>query len=202
MNQCWFIDKFRGNLSRNERRFCKTIRLKMPIAKSGDMAQIRHQSRIGVNFSFWKFNSICSCVTEDIERWEGGHHPEFISVTSFDDTSCEDPCSWLFYGGYPVTPIKQNMINTWQDGCHFRRRHFQMHFFNENVWISLRISLKFVPEVQINSIQTMKQIMAWCRLGAKPLSDPMVVSLLTHICVTWPQWAKQNMIKEDSGAQG
>ena len=35
------------------------------------------------------------------------------------------------------------------------------------------------------------QIMAWHRpglVGAKPLSEPMIVSLLTHICVTWPQW--------------
>ena len=32
--------------------------------------------------------------------------------------------------------------------------------------------------------------MAWCRAGDKPLSEPMMVSLLTHICVTWPQWVK------------
>ena len=30
--------------------------------------------------------------------------------------------------------------------------------------------------------------MAWRRPGDKPLSDPMMVSLLTHICVTRPQW--------------
>ena len=32
------------------------------------------------------------------------------------------------------------------------------------------------------------QIMAWRRPGDKPLSGPMMVSLLTHICVTRPQW--------------
>ena len=32
--------------------------------------------------------------------------------------------------------------------------------------------------------------MAWRRPGAKPLSEPMMVSLLTHICVTRPQWVK------------
>ena len=26
------------------------------------------------------------------------------------------------------------------------------------------------------------------QLTIKPLSEPMMVSLLTHICVTWPQW--------------
>ena len=30
--------------------------------------------------------------------------------------------------------------------------------------------------------------MAWRRLGDRPLSEPMMVSLLTHICVTRPQW--------------
>ena len=30
--------------------------------------------------------------------------------------------------------------------------------------------------------------MAWHRSGDKPLSEPMVVSLSTHICVTRPQW--------------
>ena len=30
--------------------------------------------------------------------------------------------------------------------------------------------------------------MAWRRPGDKPLSEPMMVSLLTHICVTRPQW--------------
>ena len=33
--------------------------------------------------------------------------------------------------------------------------------------------------------------MAWRRPGDKPLSEPMVINLLTHICVTRPQWVKQ-----------
>ena len=32
--------------------------------------------------------------------------------------------------------------------------------------------------------------MAWHRPGDKPLSEPMMVSLLKHICVTRPQWVK------------
>ena len=35
--------------------------------------------------------------------------------------------------------------------------------------------------------------MAWRRPGDKPLSEPMMASLLlTHICVTRPQWVKQS----------
>ena len=32
--------------------------------------------------------------------------------------------------------------------------------------------------------------MAWRRPGDKPLSEPMLVNSLTHICVTRPQWIK------------
>ena len=52
----------------------------------------------------------------------------------------------------------------------------------------LKISLKFVPESPINNIPPLVQIMAWRRPGDKPLTEPMVVRLLTHICVTRPQW--------------
>ena len=38
------------------------------------------------------------------------------------------------------------------------------------------------------TIPSLVQIMAWRRPGDKPLSEPMMVSLLTHICVTGPQW--------------
>ena len=34
----------------------------------------------------------------------------------------------------------------------------------------------------------MVQITAWRRAGDKPLSEPMMGILLTHICVTRPQW--------------
>ena len=61
-------------------------------------------------------------------------------------------------------------------------------FVNENVRISIKKSLKFVPNGPVNNILALVQIMAWRRPGDKPLSEPMVVSLLTHICVTRPQW--------------
>ena len=71
---------------------------------------------------------------------------------------------------------------------HFADDIFKCFFENENEWISPRISLKFVPKVLINNIPALVQIMAWRRPGNKPLSEPMMVSLLTHICVTRPQW--------------
>ena len=43
-------------------------------------------------------------------------------------------------------------------------------FFNENVQISIEISLRFVPKGPINNIPALVQIMAWRRPGDKPLS--------------------------------
>ena len=40
----------------------------------------------------------------------------------------------------------------------------------------------------INNIPALVQIMAWRRPGDKPLSEPMLLCSLTHICVTRPQW--------------
>ena len=67
---------------------------------------------------------------------------------------------------------------------------FKCIFLNENEWILPRISLKFVARVRINNIPALVHIMAWRRKGDKPLSEPMMVSLPTHICVARPQWFK------------
>ena len=37
-------------------------------------------------------------------------------------------------------------------------RHFQMDFFNENVWITTKLSLKFVPIDPINNITSRQAI--------------------------------------------
>ena len=71
---------------------------------------------------------------------------------------------------------------------HFADDIFKRIFFNENVWISIKISLKFVPKGPINNIPALVRIMAWRRSGDKPLSESMMVSLPTHICVTRHQW--------------
>ena len=74
-----------------------------------------------------------------------------------------------------------------QNGRHFADDTFKCIFLNENVRISIEISLKFVPKGPINNIPALVQIMAWRRPGDKPLSESMMVSLSTHVCVTRPQ---------------
>ena len=83
-----------------------------------------------------------------------------------------------------------NTLRPRQNGWHFADYIFKRIFFNENVWISIKISLKFVPKGPINKIPALFQIMAWCRPGNKPSSEANLVSLLMHQCVTRPQWVK------------
>ena len=64
---------------------------------------------------------------------------------------------------------------------------FKHIFLTENI-IAMKISLNFIPSGQIINNPALVQIMAWRRPGAKPLSEPVMVSLLMLICVTWPQW--------------
>ena len=81
-----------------------------------------------------------------------------------------------------------NTLRPRQNGRHFADDTFKRIFMDENVRILTNISLKFVPKGLINNIPALSQIMAWRRPGDKPLSEPMMVNLLTHICVTRPQW--------------
>ena len=69
-----------------------------------------------------------------------------------------------------------------QNGRHFPDDRSKCIFLNENIWILIIVSLKFVPKGRISNIP------ALVKIGDKPLSEPMIVGLLTHICVTWPQW--------------
>ena len=92
----------------------------------------------------------------------------------------------------PWVSMRFNTLRPRQNVRHFADDIFKCIFLNENVGISLKISLKFVPEVRINNIPALVQIMAWNQPGDKPLSEPMTDDLLTHICITWFQWVKKH----------
>ena len=87
-----------------------------------------------------------------------------------------------------IFPLMLDSLRPRQNGRHFADDVFKRIFLNENAWISPKISLKFVPKVPINNIPALVQIMGWRRPGDKPLSEPMLVNLLTLICVARPQW--------------
>ena len=91
-----------------------------------------------------------------------------------------------------------NILRPWLNGRHFTDDTFKRILLKQNVRISIKISLKFVPRGPINNFPALIQIMAWRRPGDKSLSEPMMIILPTHIyiyiyiyiyiCVTWHQW--------------
>ena len=71
---------------------------------------------------------------------------------------------------YDINSLRPRQIRR-----HFADDIFKGIFLNENVWIPIKISLKFVPKGPINNIPALVQIVAWRRPGDKPLSEPMNV---------------------------
>ena len=56
---------------------------------------------------------------------------------------------------------------------HWSRDKMSAIFMNENGIILIKISLKYVPKGPINNIPALVQIVAWHRIGDKPLFEPM-----------------------------
>ena len=113
---------------------------------------------------------------ESLWRNYSDSHTNFIHVRGM----C---CKWR------INLLYVNTLKPRQNGCHFPDDIFKCILLNEHVWITIKISLTFLPKGPINNIPAFVQIMAWCRrLGDKSLFESMLVNLLTHICVTWPQW--------------
>ena len=110
-----------------------------------------------------------------MSNWSGNNEP---SSSKRDDTE-----RWPGTGS--IVKISCKVFNTLrpiQNWRHFPDDMFKCIFLNENVWISIEISLKFFPTGPVNNIPAMVQIMAWRRPGDKLLSEPMMVRLPTHIC--------------------
>ena len=85
-------------------------------------------------------------------------------------------------------PLELNTLRLRQNGPQFPDYFFKCIVLNENIWILIEISLKFVRMVSINNIPALVLIMAWRRPGEKPLSESMMASSLPHICITRSQW--------------
>ena len=111
-------------------------------------------------------------------------------VQQMEDALC--PFSPIAHDKGPITRPwgSINTLRPRQNGRHFPDDIFKWISLNENVLITINISLKFVPRGPINSIPTLVQVMAWRWPGDKPLSEPMMVRLPTLICVTRLQWVK------------
>ena len=52
------------------------------------------------------------------------------------------------------------------------------------------------PLLSSHIVNTLVQIVPWRSPGDKPLSEPMMVRLPTHTCVTRPQWVNSTFLNE------
>ena len=69
---------------------------------------------------------------------------------------------------------------------------FNYIFSNENIGITIKILLKYLPKGAIDNISLLVQIMAWHRPHNKPLSEKTIASLLhdaymRHLA-SWEVW--------------
>ena len=74
-----------------------------------------------------------------------------------------------------------NTLRRRQNGRHIADEIVKCIFFYENVRFSIEISPNFVCKGSFNNIPALVQIMAWRRSGERPLSEPMMVSLLIYM---------------------
>ena len=114
------------------------------------------------------------------EWWPSGNP---IQLT--DLLICPDGCALLLNKYSSIQPLTR-----W--GWDKMATIFQT-FSNAFSWMKmykfwLKFCWSFFPKGSIDNIPALVQIMAWGLVGAKPWSEPMMESLLMHICVTRPQW--------------
>ena len=128
------------------------------------------------------------------------HHYIFLKRWPLKDGNCHNKgisCMiWFIWQDMAWSSVQEgtycwggiSTLRPRQNGHHFADDTFEYIFMNENVWISIKISMKFVPKGPINNIPALVLIMAWRLPGDKPLSEQMMVKSLTHICVNRPEW--------------
>ena len=69
-----------------------------------------------------------------------------------------------------------------RDSSHFTDSILKYIFLNENVWIAIEISLKFVATVSITKTPALVQIMAWCRPGDNELNNGLTLLDWNYMC--------------------
>ena len=79
-----------------------------------------------------------------------------------------------------------NSSSPGQNGRHFAEDIFICMFLNEKFCIFIWISLKFVPNGPIDKKWALVQLMAWRRIGSKPL--PFTLLYFTYLNQCWSSW--------------
>ena len=81
---------------------------------------------------------------------------------------------------YIASWYKLNSSPPRQNGHHLAGYIFRCIFVNEQFWILIKISFKFISKGLIDNNQALVQIMAWHQMGDKPLSEPMLTQFKSN----------------------
>ena len=99
---------------------------------------------------------------------------------------------YMTFYGYIIMAIVDSCIIWFQLDCIMQL--MKSYYITTNVCsrkVLLLLVISLTDKGPINNIPALVQIMAWRRSSEKPLSELMLGSLLTHICVTRPQWVNK-----------
>ena len=99
-------------------------------------------------------------------------------------SQCNDVSHWLgaYLDGSLINSSRPGRVHPWRESSwHFQDGWmdgyiFRWIFVNENFYILIQISLKFVTDSPIDN-NPVFVYMAWRRIGDKPLSEPMLTRL-------------------------
>ena len=112
--------------------------------------------------------------------WWPWHHFLMIRVIRYGhnrEKSNTAPIRWSRTLKWAMALVRTLAIITLrpaQNGRHFAGDIFGVIFINENCRFFIKISLKFVPCGQFSNKPPLVQIMIWCQIGDKPLSELMM----------------------------
>ena len=88
---------------------------------------------------------------------------------------------WYQLLSFGVTTVLHWLISPGTKGCCFADNIFKWIFMNEKFCTFILISLKFVLKGPNDNKSSLVQVMAWCRTGIKPSSEP-ILTQFTDIC--------------------
>ena len=111
-------------------------------------------------------------------QWQGYRH--YNKKWLVNHTACQHACGTaLLRGSF------KNTLRMRRNRQHFADVNFKRIFLNENVWISIKKMYEFLFKVHWSLFE--HWLMAWCRPGDKPLSQPLPTHIrsqrVNHICV-------------------
>ena len=164
MNQCWLIiSKVQWHLS------------------EGNFTRINH--KISFEITCIKFHPdspgmielmVVFCFRWCLTAWPCWFVQSILIASStssnyIPSASWSASCIYVRYAELDSHQVSLNTLGLRKKWPLFSRQHFQMHFFNENVWILIQISLSFVPNGSVNNIPIMSpaqhQAITWTNDG-------------------------------------